>query len=77
MPVGPGKYDDTCTEVRLRHGASFVLLAIIGGDRGQGFSVQMEFVAGDPDRDAAVVNLNVVKMLRTIADQIEEAMVKN
>jgi hypothetical protein len=72
MPIGPGKYDDTCTEVREKHRAAFVLLAIGAGDRGDGFSVQMEVRSGQPNIDA-----RVAKLLRDVADQIEEAMVKN
>lgn len=73
MPIGPGKYDDTCTEVRLKHDAAFVLLAIVEGNLGQGFSVQMDMSrTTDPNWEK-----NVVKMLRDIADQIEESTVKN
>jgi hypothetical protein len=72
MPVGPGKYDDTCTEVRLKHDAAFVLVAIIG-NRGEGFSVQIDAArikARDSDK-------RVVAMLRDIADQIAESLVEN
>jgi hypothetical protein len=36
----PGKYDDLCTMVRKGSHAQGVALIIIGGDKGQGFSVQ-------------------------------------
>lgn len=50
MPEGPGKYDDLCTLVREKAKARGVLVAIIDGEYGQGFSVQ-----GEPDcgREAA------------------------
>jgi hypothetical protein len=39
MPVGPGKYDDLCTYVRERTGGSVVLI-VVDGSKGPGFSVQ-------------------------------------
>jgi len=38
--VGPGKYDDECTQARMSTGADAVILLIVGGNRGHGFSVQ-------------------------------------
>ena len=38
--IGPGKYDDACTLVREMTGAKCVLVAVIGGGKGHGFSVQ-------------------------------------
>ncbi len=38
--IGPGKYDDACTVVREMTGADCVLVAVIGGKKGAGFSVQ-------------------------------------
>jgi methylmalonyl-CoA mutase cobalamin-binding subunit len=40
MPVGPGKYDDECTEVREKLEAQGIILCVIGGKKGNGFSVQ-------------------------------------
>lgn len=49
MPFGPGKYDDLCTEVRKQVGipdsgkgpaTSGVLLVVINGNKGDGFSCQ-------------------------------------
>ena len=71
MPIGPGKYDDTCTEVRLKHKAEFVLLAIAGGDGGDGFSVQLEINPERSEMDAYAVDMRVIQLLRSIADQIE------
>jgi hypothetical protein len=42
MPKGPGKYDDLCTLVRERSGGE-VIVIVIDGDKGSGFSFQ-----GDP-----------------------------
>lgn len=64
MALGPGKYDDLCTSVRHAAYANAVLLVIIDGDRGSGFSVQ-------------AVNFDITarlpEMLRDFAKQIEES----
>jgi hypothetical protein len=41
MPKGPGKYDDLCSLVRERSGGE-VIVIVIGGDKGSGFSFQGE-----------------------------------
>jgi len=40
MALGPGRYDDLCTEVREKAKAAGAILIILEGDRGMGFSVQ-------------------------------------
>jgi hypothetical protein len=40
MAIGPGKYDDVCTQVREQLDAQGVMLVVIGGKKGSGFSVQ-------------------------------------
>lgn len=40
MAIGTGKYDALCTGIRERTGADAVMLIIIGGNRGDGFSLQ-------------------------------------
>jgi hypothetical protein len=40
MAMGPGRYDDLCTHVRVLAQAEAALVIIIGGVRGHGFSVQ-------------------------------------
>lgn len=40
MAQGPGKYDDECTAARLMTNAQAVMLLVLNGDRGTGFSVQ-------------------------------------
>ena len=62
MALGPGKYDDEATVVMEMTRAAGVLLMVMGGDRGQGFSFQgnIELIRQIP------------AMLRTVADQIED-----
>jgi hypothetical protein len=62
MAIGPGKYDDEASAVMEATGASGVILIVIGGDRGQGFSCQATLE----------VTLALPAMLRNIANQIEE-----
>lgn len=38
--IGPGKYDDICTNARLQAAAEGAVLMIVGGKAGSGFSVQ-------------------------------------
>jgi hypothetical protein len=40
MALGPGKYDDVCTEIRERLNAVGIILIVIEGDQGTGFSCQ-------------------------------------
>jgi hypothetical protein len=42
MPLGPGKYDALCTHVREQTKARGVLLIVIDGDQGAGFSCQAD-----------------------------------
>ena len=42
MSLGPGKYDDLCTNVRLSAMARGVVLIVLGGHKGSGFSVQAD-----------------------------------
>jgi len=59
---GPGKYDDVCTMVRERTEARAVLVVVIDGKLGNGFSFQ-----GDPLSLASVP-----EMLEDVARQIRE-----
>lgn len=64
MALGPGKYDDLCTAARVAAKAPCaVLLMVIGGERGDGFSLQ----AIDYDLTA-----DLPALLRSIARQIED-----
>lgn len=51
MAIGPGKYDDVCTQVREQLEAAGVILVVIGGKKGNGFSVQgtLQVIATLPD----------------------------
>ena len=64
MPMGPGKYDDLCTLVMEKSEAMSALVIILGGNKGNGFSIQM-------------VNQETMKLvpdlLETVAKQIREA----
>lgn len=62
--IGPGKYDDVATMAREQAKAAGVILAIIGGQRGSGFSVQADIETA----------LAVPDILRAMADQIERDM---
>jgi hypothetical protein len=59
--IGPGKYDDQATKVRAATQARGVILIVIGGNCGEGFSCQATLE----------VTLALPAMLRSIADQIE------
>lgn len=50
--IGPGKYDDECTMVRMGTKAKGVVLIVIDGRLGSGFSVQASssaILGGLPD----------------------------
>ena len=66
MPLGPGKYDELATHVREASGAACVVVAVIGGKNGSGFSVQAT---------AFVSPTALAAMLRDIANGIEQAAV--
>lgn len=59
--TGPGKYDDSCTRVRIETKAEGAMIIIFNGEHGHGFSAQLpkHAVAGIP------------QVLRDVADQIE------
>lgn len=59
--IGPGKYDAECSTAQKATNASSVILIVLGGDRGDGFSVQ-----ATPDVIWAMPD-----MLREIAKQLE------
>lgn len=68
MAQGPGRYDAECSTVMLTTGANTVVLVVVGGDRGSGFSV----VSKDPETDS-----KLPAMLRHMADEIEQKAGKN
>jgi hypothetical protein len=59
---GPGRYDAECTAARTSADARAVLLIVVGGNRGHGFSVQC--VDGD-------IEATLPRLLRDVADDIE------
>ena len=61
MARGPGKYDNLATLVRTRAKAEGVIVIVIGGSKGSGFSVQATFE----------VTAKLPELLRTMADDIE------
>jgi hypothetical protein len=61
MPIGPGKYDDEATRVRESTGAQAVLVAVIDGVLGTGFSVQAPLHIAQ----------RLPRVLRDIANEIE------
>jgi len=69
MPFGPGKYDDACTAARLATGADACILIIVGGSKGEGFSVQA--TTDVPPRVLATLLLEVAKQLDAAARRDE------
>lgn len=63
MPRGPGKYDPEASAALASAQAAAVVLIVIGGDRGSGFSVQ----SMTPD-----TLRNLPNLLRGIADAIDQ-----
>jgi hypothetical protein len=65
MPKGAGKYDDLATDCLQKSQAKLVLVAVVDGNAGSGFSVQTT----DWTTFATLVVL-----LRETADQIEKEL---
>jgi hypothetical protein len=61
MTQGAGKYDDAATAVRVATGAQGVVLIVVGGWEGSGFSVQ----------GPVPLLKDLPNILRYMADQIE------
>jgi hypothetical protein len=64
MAMGPGKYDDVATMARKMSNALGVIVVILGGNKGNGFSLQAI-------HQNETFLKNVPKILREMADQIE------
>lgn len=65
MPRGPGKYDEVCTAARLATLADAVVLIVIDGDKGSGFSVQSVTTR------SVAITARLPALLRSVADKIE------
>lgn len=63
MALGPGKYDDEATRVRFDTQAEGVILVVLNGAKGSGFSAQLSLP----------LTLNLPMILRDIANQIEQS----
>lgn len=61
--MGPGKYDAEATAAREATGAEGVLLIVINGRKGGGFSAQL----------SPTLMLLVPSILRSVAEQIEQS----
>lgn len=61
MAMGPGKYDDEVTKVMKSTEAQGVVLIVIGGNKGEGFSMQATLD----------ITLALPSILKTIAEQLE------
>lgn len=66
--VGEGKYDDACTQARLATGGESVMLVVINGRQGHGFSVH----STDPQFPE-----KIPLILREMADSIEKEVARN
>ena len=62
MALGPGKYDSLVTPIRLETDAAAVILIVIDGKQGSGFSVQST---------SPRITKRLPALLRVMADQIE------
>lgn len=67
MPFGPGKYDQHATRVLTETNAEAVFVAVLGGNKGPGFSVQM---LANSEQSAKARLLLLASLLHTIADGI-------
>ena len=63
MPIGPGKYDALCSQVREQAKARGAIVIIFDGDKGSGFSVQAD----------GLVTLGLPDLLETIAADIRKS----
>ncbi len=68
MALGPGKYDDACTLVREMTGGTSVVVAVMGGNKGAGFSVQS--TAPIPPKILAYL---LADMLEAIAEELRKS----
>lgn len=65
MAIGPGKYDDLCTHVRTAANAGGAVVVVFAGDKGTGFSCQLDPQAVPPHM--------VIVALRAVIAELEKA----
>lgn len=65
--MSQGKYDDICTMVLQQTGAAVALVIVMGGNRGSGFSMQIEALRESP----AFIN-KIPDLLRDVAAGVEQ-----
>jgi len=65
MTLGPGKYDKLATWARQRAGADGIILCVLNGEHGNGFSVQVR-ATYTPEQI-----VKIARVIRDVADQIE------
>jgi len=65
MASGPGKYDDACSDARVATDADAVILIVLGGKHGSGFSVQSR---------GGEMTAQLPALLRSVAAQIENSL---
>lgn len=63
--LGPGKYDEHCTRIREETGARAVIVIVIDGSKGSGFSMQEQ---------ASSCRVDVASVLQRAADEIRADM---
>jgi hypothetical protein len=63
MAFGPGKYDSECTQIMVGEIAEAVLVIVLGGKRGSGFSCQA----------TPAITFSLPRILRNVADEIEKS----
>lgn len=67
MARGPGKYDAEATKLREETNAVAVMVLIVKGDKGSGFSVQTQAL---DEAHGEELTLTLADMLRNVADQM-------
>ena len=65
MAYGPGKYDDECTALLKKTGATITIVIVVDGEKGSGFSVSST---------SYFLLANIPSILRNVADQIKRDM---
>lgn len=69
MSDDEGKYDAEATAARESAQAGAVILIVLRGNRGDGFTVQIDTAKGPWSSKASAIDLG--KMLHVIADKLE------